>query len=258
MRGRTSRQDPPRRRALWTAAAGVAGAVMLTLGLASPAKAASVSPIPVASGPWGCNTMAAYFGEAPGTWKEIRFTHEPGQASIRPGVLTKTSQGNTITVTLTSEGTVDFTSKLPIEAVYVNKGTNPNGAHAFYRYIPAVASDTRLGLKPIVLSGVDHVVLCWKPPVAPTTTTTTSTTTTTTMVQPTSVAPPTTEVVLPTSVAPTTTTAVVLPTSVAQTTVAGTLPETGGSATSTLAAAAILLLAGVAASAVVLVRRSES
>ncbi len=228
---------------------------MLGLGMASPVKAASVDPIPVASGSQGCTTMAAYFGVEPGTWKEIRFTRV-GTASIPPGVLTKTSQGNTITVTLTPQGTVDFTSKLPIEAVYVNKGTYPNGANAFYRYVPPVLSDTGLGLKPVVLSGVDHVVLCWATPTTtlPTTTLPTTTTWPTTTVAPTV----TTEVVLPTSVAQPTT-AVVLPTSMARstTTLTGVLPETGGSASTALVVALALLLAGVVTSSIVLVRRDR-
>lgn len=231
MKGRMSREGAPRHRALWAVISGVVGAVVLAIGSAAPAQAASVEPIPVASGPWGCSTMAAYFGEDPGTWKEIRFTHDKGQSSIRPGLMTKTAQGNTITVTLTAEGTVDFTSKLPIEAVYVNKGTGADGAHAFYRYVPPVLSDTGLGLKPVVLSGVDHIVLCWT---APSTTTTTTTTTTTSAAPPTTA--PTTVAVLPTSIARPVTTLV-------------ELPETGGATASTLLAATILLLAGGLAAA---------
>lgn len=231
MTGRVSREGAPRHRALRAVICGAVGAVVLSFGSVVPARAASVEPIPVASGPWGCSTMAAYFGEEPGTWKEIRFTHDKGQSSIRPGLMTKTAQGNTVTVVLTAEGTVDFTSEQPIEAVYVNKGTASDGAHAFYRYVPPVLSATGLGLKPVVLSGVDHIVLCWTAP--STTTTTTSTTTTTIAVPPTTIVP---------------TTVAVLPTSIARPGTAPVeLPATGAATVATLLAATALLLAGAVA-----------
>ena len=164
--------DAPRHRRWWFATSAAFGGVALAIIFASPVRAASVDPIPVATGPQSCATMAARFGAEPGSWKEIRFTHTGGQ-SLPPGTLTKSAQGNTVTLTLTSEGTVSFVSQQPIEAVYVNKGTYPNAGNAIYRYVPPVTADTNLGLLPIVLSGVDHVVLCWT---SPTTTTVASTT----------------------------------------------------------------------------------
>ena len=95
-------------------------------------------------------------------------------------------------MTIAASGTVDFTSLEPIEAVYVNKGNGPNSANAIYRYVPPALSDSDLGLLPVVLSGVDHVVLCWTEAVVPTTTTPTTTPTTTTIVPTTPPAAPTT------------------------------------------------------------------
>lgn len=213
--------------------------------LASPVRAASVEPIPVATGPQTCAAMAARFGADPATWKEIRFTRAAGQ-SLPPGVLTKTAQGNTVTLTLTPEGTVSFASQQPIEAVYVNKGTYPNAANAIYRYVPPVTADTNLGLLPIVLSGVDHVVLCWTS-AAPATTTTNAATTSVS---------PTTAVVLDTTIVKTTSQESIT-TSVAGTSTTGVarLPETGGLTGSTLLLAGALLISGLAALMVPLARR---
>ena len=114
------------------------------------------------------------FGVDPGAWSEIRFT-DPTNQSLATGTHTKSAAGNTITITVTPAGTVDFTSLKPIEAVYVNKGNGPASANAIYRYVPPVLRDTDLGLRPVTLSGVDHVVLWWATS-SPTTTTTTTTT----------------------------------------------------------------------------------
>ena len=230
----------------WRLAAVTAfAAAALALAVASPVQAASVDPIPVATGPQGCATLAARFGADPGTWKEIRFTHTGGQ-SLPPGVLTKTAQGNTVTLTLTTEGTVSFASQQPIEAVYVNKGTYPNAGNTIYRYVPPVTADTNLGLLPIVLSGVDHVVLCWTS-AAPATTTTVAATTSVS---------PTTAVVLDTTIVRTTVQGSVT-TSAAGTATTGAarLPETGGPTGSTLLLAGVLLVSGLAALMVPLARR---
>jgi LPXTG-motif cell wall-anchored protein len=184
------------RRSVVLFGAGALAAVVLTAG---PASAASVPPIPVSGGPQSCDIMAARFGLPAGTWKEIRFT-DPVQQSLPVGSHTKSAYGNTVTITLSPQGTVNFVSQEPIEAVYVNKGNGPTGAHAIYRYQPPVRSDTNLGLLPVELSGVDHVVLCWGAPVPTTTTTVAPTTVPPTTTTPTTV-PPT---VSPTSVTPTT------------------------------------------------------
>jgi LPXTG-motif cell wall-anchored protein len=202
----------------------------------SLAGAASVAPIPVPPGSQSCDSLAARFGVGAGIWKEIRFT-EPTAQSLSTGSHTKTNNGNTVTITITSEGTVSFVSQLPIEAVYVNKGNGPTAANAIYRYVPPVVSDRDLGLKPVLLSGVDHVVLCWATPTPATTVTTT-----TTIVVPTSEAPTT----LPTTPV---TTNVVLPTVVERTTVPVTttfvLPQTGSGTSTLVGLAALLTLAGL-------------
>jgi hypothetical protein len=188
--------------------------------LGTPANAASVAPIPIPPGSQTCDSIAARFGVEPGVWDEIRFTRPTAQ-SLATGTHTKSAHGNNVTVTITARGTVDFTSATPIEAVYVNKGNGPTSANAIYRYVPPVLADTDLGLRPVVLSGVDHVVLCWAGKVVPTTTTTAAPTTTPpvpTVTTPSTVTVPTT----PATAAPTT--AVVLPTSIVRptTTVAPT------------------------------------
>ena len=208
-----------------------------TIAPATLASAASVAPIPVPPGSQSCDSIAARFGVQPGAWTEIRFT-QPTAESLATGTHTRTADGNTVTLTIAAGGTVDFTSLEPIEAVYVNKGNGPNSANAIYRYVPPALSDTDLGLLPVVLSGVDHVVLCWTEAVAPTTTTPTTTPTTTTIVPATPPAAPTTPAMVrslvvfraPTRLAP-----------VAQ------LPATGQTISTWVSLAALLALGGLVA-----------
>jgi LPXTG-motif cell wall-anchored protein len=223
-----------------------------TVALGPSARAASVAPIPIPPGTQTCDTIAARFGVAPGIWREIRFT-DPTAQSLATGTHTKSARGNTVTITITAEGTVDFVSVMPIEAVYVNKGNGPTSANAIYRYVPPVLSDTDLGLRPVVLSGVDHVVLCWTGRIVPSTTTTTvpSTTaapTTTPPVAPTvpATSAPTTVVVRPTAIVPSTT-VVVRPTAIVPSTTAAPiteLPATGDATSTWVSLAALLALAG--------------
>jgi hypothetical protein len=223
--------------------------VLLGVGLSRPATAASVAPIPVPPGAQSAATVAARFGVDPSTWSEIRFT-DPTNQSLATGTHTKSAGGNTITITVTPGGTVDFISLKPIEAVYVNKGNGPTSANAIYRYVPPVLRDTDLGLRPVTLSGVDHVVLWWS-------TATTQTTTTSTTAAPPPTSPPTTspppEVRAvsisrsPTRVGQPATTLPTSSSSVGQpaTTVVPILPATGSSGSGTVIAGSALVLAGM-------------
>jgi LPXTG-motif cell wall-anchored protein len=221
----------------------VAGAIP-----ASAAIAASVTPIPVPPGAQSCRTIAARFGVDPSTWSEIRFT-DPTNQSLPAGSHTKSTADNTVTITLTARGTLDFVSLQPIEAVYVNKGNGPTSANAIYRYVPPVLRDTDLGLKPVTLSGVDHVLLCWAKR-SPASTASTSTTT--------SLAVPTTSSAGP-SVLGTSTSVTFAgmrarpsaPSSSWATT--ATLPATGGGASPSVIAGIVLVLAGLV---VLLARRA--
>ena len=212
--------------------------VLVTAGPARSAAAASVAPIPVPPGAQSAATVAARFGVDPSTWSEIRFT-DPTKQSLAAGTHTKSAAGNTITITVTPAGTVDFVSLKPIEAVYVNKGNGPASANAIYRYVPPVLQDTDLGLRPVTLSGVDHVVLWWatRSPTTTTTTTTTAPTTTSTAVPSTTVPAP--AVLAASSSAP--------PLGAVSTTATAILPATGADVPETVIAGSVLVLAGMLA-----------